>query len=76
MNSPPARISFFTSPSQPSFTPSIIPEYMYDPVIGVGRRLDVEGGLLLPLLASDRAGVAGSRLTSGVMHCVSSDRDA
>lgn len=57
--SPPARISFFTSPSQPSFTPSIIAEPMYDPVTGVGSIAQVEGGLLLALPDTDKGGVDG-----------------
>ena len=72
--SPPARISLLTSPSQPSLTPSIIPDAKKVPLIGVGRIPQVEGGLLLPLRGSDKAGVAGSKFTLGVMHCVFNTR--
>jgi len=59
VQSPPARISLLTSPSQPSFTPSMFPKFMYDAVIGVARTLHVEGGLLAALPDTERGGVDG-----------------
>jgi len=59
VQSPPARISLCTSPSQPSFTPFILSRPMYEPVTGVGNTPQVEGGLLVALPDEDSGGVDG-----------------
>ena len=59
VQSPPARISLCTSPSHPSFTPIILSSPRNEPVTGVGRIPQVEGGLLLVLPDEDNGGVDG-----------------
>ena len=59
MKSPPARISFLTSPSQPSFTPSILLFKMYDAATGVGSAPQLDGDVLDALLVTDKGGVDG-----------------
>ena len=58
MKSTPARISFLTSPSHPSLTPSIILVLNPYMLVGVGKAPLVDRGLLLPLRDSDNVGVA------------------
>ena len=59
VQSPPARISDCTSPSQPSFTPSMFSRAKKGPVTGVGRTPQVDGGLLMALPDTERGGVEG-----------------
>lgn len=74
VQSPPARISLFTSPSQPSFTPSMFSSVKNGPDTGVGSMLHVDGGLLMELPDTDNGGVEGYTYTSGVPHSVSKER--
>lgn len=58
--SPPARIWLVTSPTQPSFTPSRLSSMVKNgPDTGVGKTLQVEGGLLTELPETDNGGVDG-----------------
>lgn len=57
--SPPARISDLTSPSHPSFTPSIFSSGSRSLETGVGKIPQVEGGLLTVLALTDKGGVEG-----------------
>lgn len=60
VQSPPARISLWTSPWHPSLTPSIFfSSPMYAPVTGVGKTPQVDGGLLEALPEKERGGVDG-----------------
>lgn len=59
VQSPPARISDCTSPSQPSFTPSMFSRAKKGPATGVGRTSQVDGGLLMVLPDTERGGVEG-----------------
>lgn len=58
--SPPARIWLVTSPTQPSFTPSRFSSMVKNgPDTGVGKTLQLEGGLLTELPETDNGGVDG-----------------
>ena len=57
VQSPPARISDFTSPSHPSFTPSIFSVPKNVLLTGVGS--NPLGGLLIALPETERGGVDG-----------------
>lgn len=59
VQSPPARISLCTSPSHPSFTPSILSRPIYVRVTGVGKTPHVDGGLLAALPEKESGGVDG-----------------
>ena len=55
----PAKISEFTSSSQPSFTPSKPSTPKKAPLTGVGNNPHVDGGLLIALADEERGGVDG-----------------
>lgn len=74
VQSPPARISLFTSPSQPSLTPSIFPKKNGGLETGVRTVPHVDGGLLAVLPVTDRGGVEGDTYTSGALQDVSTER--
>lgn len=59
VQSPPARISLCTSPSHPSFTPSMLSRPRYIPVTGVGKTRQLDGGLLVALPEKESGGVDG-----------------
>ena len=59
VQSPLARISDFTSPSQPSLTPSMFSTPKKVSFTGVGKMPHVDGGLFNVLPETERGGVEG-----------------
>lgn len=59
VQSPPARISDWTSPSQPSLTPSMFSSVKNAGDTGVGVMPQVQGGLLIALSETESGGVDG-----------------
>lgn len=68
--SPPARISVWTSPSHPSFTPCRLSSGRRPWQTGVGIIPQEDGGLLTVLADTESGGVDGDTQRSGVPHWV------
>lgn len=70
-----ARSSDSTSPSHPSFTPSMLSRRKYPPFTGVCSTPQLDGGLLIVLPDVDRGGVAGKPWALGPRQDVSTVRN-